>query len=470
MQMSDVKQLMANLFKSNNIQIPANRMKLFEQFVQEEQNMPAINAIIHHQNQLMAKWKIKDRATDIIEQPIRILNATVGKPYETKFDFEKFNWKDITAYEFDGLEKVGLFYDEKTKQITGVPTQSGDVKFAFRFKVDGQAEEAPFNEKLITLIINPDPKSLWKNLESDKNDPYWKTDDLTLLEQLRERHILVSSKRGRSHANIGSFREDDFAFAALENEWNLLVVADGAGSARFSRKGSAIACTGIVDFFKEKSSIESMAGFDDLLEQHTKNTGDQTQKNLARFVYNNLGKAAFTVHKKLEEFAAKEGMTLKDLSTTLVFTLYKKYDAGYAFLSFGVGDCPMGVLNKNISEVTLLNWIDVGEFGGGTRFITMPEIFQSEKFSSRFSFKLLEDFSYLILMSDGIYDPKFVVESALPDIKKWQEFLADLNGKNEDGIKVELNPANKDIVEQFSKWMDFWSAGNHDDRTLAIVF
>jgi serine/threonine protein phosphatase PrpC len=269
---------------------------------------------------------------------------------------------------------------------------------------------------------------------------------------------------------VGSFREDDFAFSDLENGWSIAVVSDGAGSARVSRKGSAIACQGIVDYFREPSSIESMAEFDNLIGQHTGDTSDDIQKKINRLVYNNLGKAAFNVHKKLEAFATAEGITLKDLSNTLVFTLFKKYNAGYALLSFGVGDCPMAVLNRDISQVTLMNWIDVGEFGGGTRFITMPEIFQSEKFATRFGFKLLDDFSYLILMSDGIYDPKFVVEANLPNIQKWQEFLADLNGNNEGAIKVELRADNPDIKEQFSQWMDFWSPGNHDDRTLAIVF
>jgi serine/threonine protein phosphatase PrpC len=213
-----------------------------------------------------------------------------------------------------------------------------------------------------------------------------------------------------------------------------------------------------------------MVEFDELLQQHQAGKGENTEKNLTRFVYNNLGKAAFHVHKHLEEFAKQEALQLKDLSTTLIFTLFKKYEPGYALLSFGVGDCPMAVLNKDISEVILLNWIDVGEFGGGTRFITMPEIFKSDKFSTRLGFKLVHDFSYLVLMSDGIYDPKFVVEANLPNIKKWKEFLQDLNGKNEDNIKVGLTTHNSEIVEQFSKWMDFWSAGNHDDRTLAIVF
>lgn len=468
--MSDLKELVTKLFKSNNITIPANRKDLLDKFVQDEQNIAAINEIIENQNRLMVKWKVQDRIAEIVQKPIRILNATVGKPYETSFDFDKFGWKHITEFEFAGLEEAGLSYDHKTKQIVGVPTKSGDIKVAFRFKVEGQSPDTPFNEKIITLIINPDPKTLWKNIPADRNDPYWKEDDVTVFSRIGDRHILVSSKRGRAHANIGSFREDDFAFRDLDNGWSIVVVADGAGSAKFSRKGSSIACNAVVDFFLEASSVDSMREFDELLQQHHSRKDDETQKNLNRFVYNNLGKAAFQVHKKLEEFAKSQSFQLKDLSTTLIFTLLKKYDAGYALLSFGVGDCPMAVLNKDISAVLLLNWIDVGEFGGGTRFITMPEIFQSDKFSSRFGFKLVDDFSYLVLMSDGIYDPKFVVEANLPNVKKWQEFLQDLNGKNEDGIKVQLSQDNKDIVTQFSQWMDFWSPGNHDDRTLAIVF
>ncbi|PIQ21061.1 MAG: hypothetical protein COW65_11330 [Cytophagales bacterium CG18_big_fil_WC_8_21_14_2_50_42_9] len=468
--MSDAKQLVTQLFKISNINVPANRMLLFNQFLQDEQNQAIIDQIIQNQNQLMAKWQTEERIAEILEQPIRIANATVGKPYEAKLDFGKFGWQDIISYQLEGLEPIGLKYDENTGLITGVPTQSGDILLIFKFKIKDQPEEAPANEKQITLIINPDPKSLWKILESDKNDPHWKEDNVTVFAPLGDRHILVSSKRGRSHANIGSFREDDFAFQDLANGWSLVVVADGAGSAKLSRKGSALACATVVNYFQEDSAAESMREFDELVQQHAGKTGEDTQKKLNRLVYNNLGKAAFQAHKQLEVFATAEGVTLKDLSSTLIFSLFKKYDTGYALLSFGVGDCPIAVLNKDISEVNLMNWIDVGEFGGGTRFITMPEIFQSEKFATRFGFKLLEDFSYLIMMSDGIYDPKFVVEANLPNITKWQEFLADLNGQNEDGTKVELSTENKDIEAQFSKWMDFWSPGNHDDRTLAIVF
>jgi serine/threonine protein phosphatase PrpC len=468
--MMDHKQLAAFLFESQAIKVPANRKGLFEKFLQDEQNKSAFTTIYQKLQELMAKWQIENRIADIMQQPVRLLNATIGKPYESLFDFKKLNMQDVTQYEFMGLEDAGLYYDEKTKQITGIPKISGDIKIIFRFKVKGQDDEAPMNEKKIDLVINPDPRSLWKNLASDTNDPYWKEDNVTVLAPLGDRHILVSSKRGRSHANVGSFREDDFAFKDLQNGWSIVVVSDGAGSAKMSRKGSAMACNGIVDYFMGNEAVESMIEFDALIQQHKNNTGEDTQKKLNRFVYNNLGKAAFSVHKQLETFAKENDVTLKDLGSTLIFMLFKKYDIGYALLSFGVGDCPIAVLNKELTEVTLMNWLDVGEFGGGTRFITMPEIFQNEKFSTRFGFKLIDDFSYLMLMSDGIYDPKFVVESNLQNIKSWQKLLADLNGENEDGVKVELSLGNKQITEQFSAWMDFWSKGNHDDRTLAIVF
>ncbi|MBC7903916.1 MAG: protein phosphatase 2C domain-containing protein [Gemmatimonadaceae bacterium] len=468
--MKDVKQQLTRLFKSNNINVANHRMEALGQFSQAEQNVADINLILEKEVALMTRWKQKERIADIIQQPLRVLNATVGKPYETKLDFDKLKWVDITDFYFEGLEDVGLHFDDKTRQIMGVPTQSGDRRITFKFKVEAQIEEEAYNEKTFTLIINPDPRSLWKKIETDKNLPYWKEDDVTVFEPLGDRHILVSSKRGRAHANVGSFREDDYAFAELPNNWNIVVVSDGAGSAKLSRKGSSIACNGIVEHFGETSSVEGMAEIDEILQQAAADRDEEGSRTINRLVYNNLGKAAFAVHKKLEAFSRNEGIPLKDLNSTLIFTLFKKYPFGYALLSFGVGDCPIGVLNKDLSEITLMNWLDVGDFGGGTRFITMPEIFQSDKFATRFGFKVVEDFSYLIMMSDGVYDPKFVVEANLKDIKKWQDFLADISGKNDENIQVDLSIGNPDIVSQFSAWMDFWSAGNHDDRTLAIVF
>ena len=72
-------------------------------------------------------------------------------------------------------------------------------------------------------------------------------------------------------------------------------------------------------------------------------------------------------------------------------------------------------------------------------------------------------------MTDGIYDPKFVVENNLTKIERWKDFLADLNGQNEDDCKVDFENS-ENTAEQLLQWLDFWSKGNSDDRTLAIIY
>lgn len=456
------------MFEEKGVPVPPDREALFRSFLRAERNEALIDVIMQTGNMLMDGWKLEEKIRQMVQQPVRIPNGTVGKTYLTTLDFNQLGWNGIAQSAFLGLEELGLTYDAEKGQISGTPTQSGDLKIVFQFKLQGEADDASMHEKPLTLIINPDPKSLWKSIDSDKADPYWKEDNVTRFAPLGNRHIVVASKRGRSHANVGSFREDDFAFAPLENGWQIVVVSDGAGSAKLSRKGSAIACNSVIDFFSKNDTATELEQLETLAQQQGQQ--EETDKALNKAVYNCLGKAAFATHKALEAFAAENGATLKDLSATLIFTLWKKLDAGYAFFSFGVGDCPIALLNKDVTEVTLMNWLDVGEFGGGTRFITMPEIFGNEKLATRFGFKMVDDFSYLIMMSDGIYDPKFVVEAALPKVEKWQEFLADLGGTNADGAAVQLTADNPDIEQQLSAWMDFWSPGNHDDRTLAIVF
>lgn len=468
--MEETKKYIAALLTQNNIDFSSKGDDVFDDFISEGNNINAVKVIKENQESIMRNWKIKTRIQDIIKQTVSLPNATVNKNYHAKLDFSKLGWNDIIVSDIENLEDIGLFYNAQDQIISGIPKVSGDLKFAFLFKIEGEAESEKLNEKQILLIINPDPKSLWKNIESDINDPYWKKDDITESGYFVDKRFVVSSKRGRSHANNGSFRDDDFAYSNLENGWSVIAVSDGAGSAVFSRKGSQLACNLVIDYFTHHFNCDLLDGFDELLLRYRENSNHEISKEISRFTYDYLSKATWYVHKQLEEFAIKAEKSIKDFHTTLIFVLVKKYSFGYAILTFGVGDCPIGLINKNVDEIILMNWLDVGEFGGGTRFITMPEIFQSDKFSTRFSFKLVEDFSYLILMTDGVYDAKFVVEANLEKISHWKEFLEDLKGKNDEKAKVDFNVENQEISDQLSNWMNFWNPGNHDDRTLAIIY
>ena len=469
--MEETKKYIQSFLFQNKIEIPESKHSLFDDFINNETNSTAVKIIKEKQQMIMDNWKLKNRIDDIIQQSVFLPNGTVNKAYESKIDFIKLGWDDIISYEIKNLDNTGLTFDPEKELLYGNPKISGDLKIKLLFRIEGEAEDSVLNEKTITVIINPDPKSLWKNIESNQNDPFSKEDNATVSDSFLDKNIVVASKRGRSHANVGSFREDDFAFRNYTtNGWSILAVSDGAGSAGLSRKGSSLACETIVKYFEENLDTENLKEFDEILFNHYNKTDPESTKKISHFVYNNLSKGAHFVNQKIEEFANQNEEELKKFHATLIFTLVKKYDFGYAILTFGIGDCPIGLLNKDLTEITLMNFLDVGEFGGGTRFITMPEIFQNEKFSSRFGFKLVDDFSYLMLMTDGIYDPKFVVEANLEKIEKWKDFLSDLKGNNDDKSQVDFENKNPDIATQLSNWMDFWSPGNHDDRTLAIIY
>jgi serine/threonine protein phosphatase PrpC len=487
----EVKTYIQNLIKGKAIEIKANRIALFEEFANNPINIELVKNIFENQSKIMINYDIKNRIADIQTQHIVIPNAKELVPYSAKMDFVALNLTDLIDEKFEGLQDLGLSFNKVTDTIEGTPTKSGDVKFKLLYKIKGEDETAPLNEKLISLVINPDSKSLWKPLPSNQELLFSKADDISVFENFGNKNIVVSSKRGRSHGNeipntgFGSSRDDDFAFKYFEKtQWSLVVVSDGAGSAYLARIGSKIACDSVVEYFEQVVDIEKTKEFEDKISEYNQDKTEEKLKEIQILSKQNLYKASVYVHNKLKEFAEqtflsnpelfnnpKAKTNVEYLHSTLIFTLFKKYEFGYLIQSFGVGDCPIAVMNSDKTETTLLNWLDVGEYGGGTRFITQPDIFQKQEVMiTRFNLKIIEDFSYLFLMTDGIYDAKFVVEANLEKHEKWIEFLEDLAGNNDDKNKVEFNKDNNEITNQLSKWMDFWSAGNHDDRTLAIVF
>lgn len=423
------------------------------------------------------------------EMHITITNAHVKKEYEYIFDLQEF--KNIGIKQVRNLSTIGLSFDVEQLKIYGVPTlaHSIDLQIIFYSKQDTNQSE---DIKIVPFIVNADPKDLWRDVPSDRNMKFAKPDTDTFFDTFLDKKIIVASKRGRSHAHDGTFRDDDFAVKKLVDGWEIVAVADGAGSAKYAREGSKIASQFIVDSFNNQEllvelsnniidyfnptdteQLNAIAGTVENLEDVQPMIGQEQVENqilkVKSNVINILYKNVRNLHTMLVDFAKAESINLKDLNTTLIFALVKKFDFGYVSLTFGVGDCPINIINEDFDEVKLLNVLDIGEFGGGTRFITMPEIFSNANMALRFDINKFTDFSKMILMTDGIYDPKFVTENKLEDLDTWQSFIRDLEGENEDNIKVNFIE-DENIQDQLLDWMDFWSKGNHDDRTLAIIY
>ncbi|WP_298511209.1 PP2C family serine/threonine-protein phosphatase [uncultured Kordia sp.] len=454
-------------------------------FMKDEKVHEIYTSIVELETEIMKKWKIQTLVTAFKNNGISTDNGTEKVPYIYTFPHNFLEKNNLIKMNCVDLDKFNLTYNQDTMTIEGTPEVKLDDFFTIEFLVDGEEASEIKHQKQVKLLINPDPKSLWKDIPSDTNALFWKEDDKSEATKIGEKSIVVSSKRGRSHKNVGSFRDDDYAFKYFEDsEWTIVAVSDGAGSAKFSRKGSEIACSETIKCF-ENVAIKELELFEEEFNQFIDLKEGKQLEQAKETAIKAIYKVAVHAHTEIEKIASETALEspkafdkTKILNkadyfhATLIFIAFKKINNKYVFLSFGVGDCPIGIINKDRTEAKLLNWLDIGKYGGGTRFITNREIFSSKErpIVSRFNVYITEDFSFLFLMTDGIYDAKFIVEANLEKTEKWLEFIADLEGRNEDNVTLDFSRDLNQLEENLNNWMDFWSKGNHDDRTLAIIF
>lgn len=468
--MSQHKPFFEQLLKKHNMHLDKRHMHLLDDFLNDSLTVEAFNIIQNTQSNMLENWKEKTRIEDIKAKQIVLPNGTVGKSYEYILDLDKLGINDIGDYELEIDEKIGITFNKTESKILGTLKEPGEHILILNFKLKNSVAEKPFSQKEIKLIVNHNPKSLWKDLPSDNKDSYWKDDNAASHSNFGSKKLVIGSKRGRSHAHEGKFRDDDFGYAYDDTTgWGIISVADGAGSAKYSRRGSQLACKSVIDFFMSVDG-NKFKEIDTATIEFLNEQSEDNQKKLSSHFIEQLGKAAFTAQGAIREEAATRNAEIKDYSTTLIFSLIKKYANCFVIVSFWVGDGGIGIYNDDKKEVHVLGIPDSGEFAGQTRFLTMSDIFTDGAYANRIRFKIIDDFTALILMTDGITDPKFQTDANLNRIEKWDELWKDLQGQNAEGCKVTFDQPLEYVESELMNWLDFWSAGNHDDRTLAILF
>lgn len=380
--------------------------------------------------------------------------------------------------------------DGKSFSITGTPslesfrkdgaTAQSAFELTLRYRFTGieMPSDRPVLEKKVPFVINQDPRKLWKNIPVDWDnmpEPKYRKEDTqseyvkveALADGTPQKDIVAASKRGRSHAQEGKPRDDHFKMKHTDNGWYIMAVADGAGSAKFSREGSRIACEESVNFCivqlnSNKEFENAIARYDEL-----KGEGENdARKIVGDYIYKIVGTAAFKAHKAINAEAAMAKNQPKQYATTLLLTICKKFPFGWFLASFWVGDGAICLYDRQAHTAKILGVPDEGEYAGQTRFLTMPEIFKdAASLYQRLRFNIVNDFTALFLMTDGVSDPKFETDANLNNPDKWDTLWNDLK---ENG--VELTDDNEASKDQLLNWLDFWSPGNHDDRTIAILY
>ena len=411
---------------------------------------------------------------------IYIPNASTNKAYHASVDFDV---DGVTDYWIEGLDEIGLRCDVsadlKSFTLSGIPTKAGDFELKLRYRYDGcNPENIPF--RTIQMIVNPDPRDLWKVLPVPDGIPYPKMDTqkeyvkvVALSDGTQQKDIVAASKRGRSHANEGKPRDDHFKLYHNDaNNWYVIAVADGAGSARFSREGSRIACDAAVEHCINQ--LSECAKFEENIQQYDlfkAEDEEQARKYVGDDIYRIVGTAAYKAHKAINEEAKKKGNPSKDYATTFLLTISKRFDFGWFVASFWVGDGAICLYDNSgdVHSARLMGIPDEGEYAGQTRFLTMPEIFKDAvAIYQRLRFTIVTDFTALFLMTDGVSDPMFETVANLNNPDKWDALWKNITQNDEH--PVDLSDDNEDAADQLLGWLDFWSPGNHDDRTIAILY
>lgn len=423
----------------------------------------------------------------------QIYNQTVEMPKVSSAQLPEVEilLDDVVGLEQDihGLQLM-VAPDKHSFAITGTPTlehfrkdgatalSTFELTLKYHFSGMEMPAERPVLERKVQFVINQDPRKLWRDIPVDwenMTEPKYKKDDIqidyvkveALSDGTPQKDIVAASKRGRSHAQEGKPRDDHFKMSHMDNGWYIMAVADGAGSAKYSREGSRIACEEVTNYCM--AQLANSKGFESAVKQyneHKTESESDARKAVGDYIYKIVGTAAFKAHKSINAEAAIKKLPAKQYATTLLLAICKKFEFGWFIATFWVGDGAICLYNKQAHTAEVLGVPDEGEYAGQTRFLTMPEIFKdATSLYQRLRFRIVDDFTALFLMSDGVSDPKFETDANLNNPDKWDALWTDLK---ENG--VELTDDNEETKNQLLAWLDFWSPGNHDDRTIAILY
>ena len=337
----------------------------------------------------------------------------------------------------EGVEAAGLAFDPRGARLAGTPERDG----AFAIRVHGFLRQMRTVIE-VTLPVSPDPFSLWRDVPSDPNAPYAKP-DLDSAAVAGDLRLLMASRRGRKHAHGGAPRDDDAGVAFDPGTgWHLAVVADGAGSAPLSRRGSRLAVERVL-----RDLPGRLAPIDP----------DAPEGSLRSALLEAMTAAARDAATGIEAEAATRGERPEDFATTLAIGAARRAGDGWLCASFAIGDGLVALWSAEEARVEVMIAADSGEYAGQTRFLTGAIL--DGDCSARLFLARPAAFTAFALMTDGVSDARFPTARAERDPAHWA------------AIWEEVAPllAGDAPAERLLDWLDFRVPGEHDDRSIALM-
>ncbi|MEM0835977.1 protein phosphatase 2C domain-containing protein, partial [Escherichia coli] len=185
----------------------------------------------------------------------------------------------------------------------------------------------------------------------------------------------------------------------------------------------------------------------------------EDQRAVWEFMNHHFRQAAVLAVNNISSAAILAEDKVKSFSTTLLATVTFRDGADLFAASFWLGDGAIAAYGP-AGKVRVLGTTDSGEYAGQTRFLDADAV-SDAGFSKRISIGKWNDISHLVLMTDGVSDPWFETDNGLQNPQKWDRLMAELSP-----LLTDPEHASAQLVE----WLNFFSPGNHDDRTIIVLW
>lgn len=220
-----MKDRIKDILASNGIEPVSERLRHFEEW--------AVTRLWEqYDEEIMNQRLITENS--MRQLGLRLPNGTVGKPYTAVLSIPA-GLVSLTGAAIS--PDTGLAAEIRGNDIlvSGTPLSPGDTELTIAYNPPGTFDGEPASSLRIPVAFNPDPRSLWRDIPTPREIPFYKPD--SDMEYLRveaapdgtpRKDVVAASRRGRAHAQEGNARDDDFRlFHCPDSDWYIIAVADG---------------------------------------------------------------------------------------------------------------------------------------------------------------------------------------------------------------------------------------------------
>ncbi|MBY0489452.1 MAG: protein phosphatase 2C domain-containing protein [Gemmatimonadaceae bacterium] len=256
--------------------------------------------------------------------------------------------------------------------------------------------------------------------------------------------LVLASRRGRVHAHRGEHREDAGTLLRFSGGF-VAAVADGAGSAPWSRLGSAIATDVVTHALREalhhgSAPAEALSGA--------------------------LVTAAAQVNEAMRRFAEQAGLPHKALRCTLLVIAVHAHQLGV----LQVGDGAMA-LRRHDGTLVHPHAAATGDFSGEVAHF-LPDEGALAVLQQSVAVYDAREISAALLATDGVEDPWYPFTrhaGSLFDVLQHGSHSAAVLPAGLTLSWPDSVTAAPDPVHALAEWLAFEKRGENDDRTLCLI-